>query len=368
MITLTSPGALSSQALAAARFCWWYVDVVDEFGNGAVIIVARGMPFLVTAPDKPAVSIALYGGGRQVFYVLQELADDDFAHVVDGDRERVSAGGVSITLRRAADGSLDVDAAFDVVVDGVSDAKGVLALKGVARRAADSDVGEDGVVHAWSVQSGPATAVVDGVFDGKRVRIEGRGYSDRNVGAVDIPALGIGHWWWCRVASDDGKSRVVYALTSSDGAAERVVGLTVDADGHSVVTEGLRLVPRRTTRAFGHQAFVDVDAVDAGGVVFAALRDIVVVERGPFYVRGLLKNGVCEHVWPERFDVGVLAPLVRMRVSPRDARRQSWWLPLFCGLGETRWSRLARAWRARLSPRPSSKPALSPKSERGAPT
>lgn len=352
MITLTAPGPLSPDASRAARFCWWYVDVVDDAGNAAVIVVARALPFLVTAPAKPAVSIAVYGAGRQVFYVLQELDDGDFDHVVDDDgTERVRAGGVSLRITRR-DGRLDVDVDLDVAVAGVSAARATLRLRGVARAAADDDVDDAGDAarrHAWSVQSGPSQAELTGTFDDRAVVVRGRGYCDRNAGTAAIDALGIERWWWCRVSGDDGVDRVVYALWPVTGSAPRVYGLAVDAVGRSHVRHDLRLAPRSTSRTgFGHEVFGAVDVVGDDGV-FVAVNDVDVVESGPFYARGLCKRGVCEHVWPRRLDVGALAPLVSMRVAGADRRRQSWWLPLFCGHAHTRVARLLRFWRARLA-------------------
>ncbi len=346
MITLTAPGPLSPAQSKAARFGWFYVDVVDDAGNGAVVVVARALPFLVTAPDRPAVSIAVYGAGRQIFYVLQELADGDFAHdVLDDGREVVRAGGVVLTLRRH-DGQLDVDVAIDVAVENVSAANATLSLRGVARVAADDDAVADDV-HAWSVQSGPSQGVLRGTFDGQPLVVEGRGYCDRNVGGRALDDLGIARWWWCRVSGDDGADRVVYALWPKDGGPPRVLGLTTTPDGQSHVRRDLRLVPRAlATTRFGHAVYGAVDVVGDDDV-FVSVRDVRVVESGPFYVRGLVRGGVCEHVWPQRLDVGALAPFVAMRIAGADRRRHSAWLPLFCGLAKTRLSRIVRFWRMR---------------------
>ena len=65
-------------------FAWWYLDLVDDNGYGLVLIWAWGLPFLPglardarrgqpSLPrERPAISFALYEGGRCTCYLLQE--------------------------------------------------------------------------------------------------------------------------------------------------------------------------------------------------------------------------------------------------------------------------------------------------------
>ena len=66
-------------AETSGAFVWWYVDLVDTTGNGAVLLWSFGLPFLPGSRDgrspreRPALNLAVYEDGRAVFYLLQEL-------------------------------------------------------------------------------------------------------------------------------------------------------------------------------------------------------------------------------------------------------------------------------------------------------
>ena len=70
---------------SAGGFTWFYVDLVDDRGNGATVIWSWGLPFLpgyasaarAGRPqlpiERPSVNVVVYQGGRERFYLLSEL-------------------------------------------------------------------------------------------------------------------------------------------------------------------------------------------------------------------------------------------------------------------------------------------------------
>ena len=349
MITLTLPHRPLSSAVREAGdgFCWWYVDIVDDAGNGVVFIVAFGLPFLPADARTPSINLAVYRDGRQIFYALQELAPDDAHCSFDGGDEVFVFGRTGLVVRRAH-GRVVVEANVDIEVDGVSCARGTIVVRGVARQGGGDGEGGD-CVHDWSPQTGPASGSARLTLDGEDVVVDGRGYHDRNGSTVPLSALGIDHWWWCRSCADDDE-RIVYALWPADGGAPHVIGVRVDAAGRTQRREDLQLnVKQQHSTAFGVRVFDHVVVVDNDGENFVEVKARAVVESGPFYVRGLFTGGgVFEHVLPLRIDLPQHRPLVAMRVA-RETAPSSLWLPLFCGNARSRWRRLWAFWRRRFA-------------------
>ena len=82
-VVATPPGPTDGRALdVPGGFLWWYVDLVDDHGDGLVLIASFGLPFLpglldaarrgapLAPRERPALSLALYRGGKTSFYVL----------------------------------------------------------------------------------------------------------------------------------------------------------------------------------------------------------------------------------------------------------------------------------------------------------
>ncbi|MCA9492057.1 MAG: hypothetical protein KC621_19125, partial [Myxococcales bacterium] len=73
-----------TRAEAKGGFTWWYADLVDARGDGLVVIVALGLPFLPgyasaaregrapAAVERPSVCVAHVQGGRLAFWALHE--------------------------------------------------------------------------------------------------------------------------------------------------------------------------------------------------------------------------------------------------------------------------------------------------------
>jgi carotenoid 1,2-hydratase len=179
------------------------------------------------------------------------------------------------------------------------------------------------------------------------LRVEGRGYHDRNSAAQPLHGLGIQSWWWGRVALP-GRDLIFYRLTpSTPGAAPRDLVVEIAEDGTCRAREDAGLQVGRLHRSpWGLRwpssaTFPDPDGRPVQVEVSALL------DNGPFYQRYLLRSrcgsdegyGIGENLVPDRVDTDLLRPLVRMRVH-RAAGPNSMWLPLFSGDTEGRLRRL----------------------------
>ena len=182
---------------------------------------------------------------------------------------------------------------------------------------------------------------------GGALRVEGRGYHERNSAERPLHDLGIRSWWWGRVALP-GRDLIFYRLTPSDpGAAPRDLVVEFGADGTCRTQEnaGLQVGPlRRSPWGLRWPSGADFPDPDGRPV---AVEVSALLDNGPFYQRYLLHGrcgddegyGIGEHLVPDRVDSDLMRPLVRMRVH-RAAGPNSMWLPLFSGHAEGRLRRL----------------------------
>ena len=81
MISLSRPHADRTPPGGPGAFSWWYVDLIDESGNGLVLIWGFALPFLAPGDDAiamqhPFLNVAVYEGGVTTCYHLEELAPD----------------------------------------------------------------------------------------------------------------------------------------------------------------------------------------------------------------------------------------------------------------------------------------------------
>jgi hypothetical protein len=331
---------------AAGGFAWWYVDLVDAHGNGCVIIVSFGLPFLPgregasrsgrrSLPrQRPSVNVAVYRGGRRALYLLHEVDADDAVWPAGGETARVGASRLS---SGTVDGVRRCLAELDLPLPGRGGRlTGRVEVSGPEVRVDATPTGDPR--HQWTPLCTATVGHADLEVDGRPfLRVRGRGYHDRNGSTLPLAALGIRHWLWGR-APVGGAERIWYLLWPEHG--EPVAwGLEVGSDGAAVVREhlevrrqGLRLgwfgLPwhRRLTLRLDGQPWLDVEharLVDDG---FFYQRWQARV-RGPGGEQGL---GFAEAVRPGRVDRWWNRWLVRMAVH-HASRPNSPFLPLFSG-------------------------------------
>ena len=179
------------------------------------------------------------------------------------------------------------------------------------------------------------------------LRIEGRGYHDRNSAHQPLHGLGIQSWWWGRIAMP-GRDLIFYRLIpSSPGAAPQDVVVEFAADGTCRAPARAELQAGRMSRStWGLRWPRDTTFLDPDGRV-VHVETVARVDNGPFYQRYLLRgrcggeegHGIGENLVPDRVDSDLLRPLVRMRVHRADGPN-SMWLPLFSGDADRRFRRL----------------------------
>lgn len=353
MLALTRPDVPPDRAAldAPGGFSWWYGDIVNDAGDGLVLIGAWGLPFLPgyaaaarrgapeRAGDRPSLNLALYRGGKPCFYLLQEAPgvweDDTRWRFGDSVLESRVDGGVRRLL-----------ATIDCPVAGTTPRlRGEIAIVGPARLPGPEERADG--PHRWTPLATPATgraALTMG--DTFRFALDGRAYHDRNECEVPLDTLGIGEWLWGRAPLGDAEV-VWYLLWPADGGPPTAWGLRIDPDGRTTPVEGLtvRLAERR--RSVYGLAWWDRVTLSVDTDTWLTVYHGAPVEDGPFYLRffptveraGLRGRGVAELVRPDRVDVDWMRPFVRMRVRPSQGGA-SMWLPLFEGPTDGRAGRL----------------------------
>lgn len=355
-------------------FTWFYVDLVDDQGRGATLIWSWGLPFLpgyarsaragrAELPiNRPSVNLVVYEGGRERFYLLSELPPDQCAWDEDGHSWRL--GGCSFTWTdtpgAAGDGpTRALTADLDLALPTGGRVTGKLWLSGPLRRdspgaddpgataGGSGGSGDEASTHLWTPMIAASRGCLELHTPGGDLRVEGRGYHDRNSAAQPLHELGVQSWLWGRVALP-GRDLIFYRLIpSAPGAVPRDLVVELAADGACRVREdaGLQVGHLRRSpwglRWPSRVTFADPD----GRPVQVDVNTLL--DNGPFYQRYQLRGrcgadegyGIGENLVPDRVDTDLLRPLVRMRVH-RAAGPNSMWLPLFSGDSAGRWGRL----------------------------
>lgn len=365
MIALCSADRAPDRAVlhSPGGFTWFYVDLVDDRGQAATVIWSWGLPFLpgyagaarAGRPElplhRPSVNVVVYGRGRERFYLLSELRPEDCEWSEDGRSWRL--GGCSFTWTDAPGGNgvgltRTLRANLDLALPTGGRVTGRLRLSGPLRRDAGdrATIADQVSTHTWTpILTGPGHLELN--TPGNTLRVEGRGYHDRNSAEQPLHGLGIRKWWWGRVALP-GRDLIFYQLIpSAPGASPRDLVIELAADGSCRTREDAGLQVGRLRRsAWGLRWPASATFADPDGrpvrVDVSALLD-----NGPFYHRYLLHGrcgaeegfGIGENVVPDRVDSNLLRPLVRMRVH-RAGGPNSMWLPLFSGDSDGRWRRL----------------------------
>ena len=357
MISVGSAADRLDRGLLLSRggFAWWYLDVLDEEGSGVVIIAAFGLPFLPgyassaragaapTAGERPSLNIAVYERGEPVFYLLQEHDPADCRWEDDGEGAQIGRSHLRSVER---DGVRSVEVVLDVDVPHLAGRlTGTVRVEGPALRNLSP---ESNGVHLWTPLTTACTGSVDVRLGSEGLlRVEGRGYHDRNGCSVPLHELGIDHWIWGRTPLPEGEL-IHYLLWPSDPSQPvRALLIEVALDGTVQQHDGLEVELHGQTRGwFGMPWWREVVVRDAGQERLR-LRHAAVVDDGFFYLRFATElhtpqgvaRGVGEAVRPDRVDLGWQRPLVRMAVH-HTAGANSMWLPLFAGPAAGRWGRL----------------------------
>jgi hypothetical protein len=347
---------------APGGFAWWYADMVDDDGNGLVLIWSFGLPFLPgyasaarrgdapEAGERPSLNLATYREGELDFYLLQEFDPADVNWSSDGQSWTFGRNQLS---SRIVEGRRRLVAELDTDVPG-SDAPltGTIQIHGKPRKPFGGETEANGLPeHDWT----PLTVLADGQADltfpnGETWQCRGRAYHDRNGGNVPLHDVGIDHWIWGRAPLDD-RELIYYLLWEAPDDDPTAIGLEIAADGATTLHESLDVTCRGRARNMGGLHWWRELQLGIDGQPWLDVSHRWVVDSGPFYMRyltrattpdGATATGVGELCEPARIDLGRHRPLVRMRVH-RPTGRNSVWLPLFSGPRSDRVARLLRS-------------------------
>lgn len=323
---------------APGGFAWWYADFADEQGNGAVLIVAYGLPFLPgyahaarTGPaerpeDRPAVVVAAVENGRPWFWSVTELTPGDISWS-EGDI-RTALGPIRIA--RDPRGSFEFDADLHGTLGGC-EWSAALQVRGRSRTPDPAEPAH--AAHEWNVL-GTGQGSVRMTSAGRTFAFDGRAYVDRNASASPLHE-GDSPWCWGRLALRDRD--LVWYASDRDGRTVTLSG------GRTTLGPAPKVVTWRVGR-WGQWVPAAIE-VPGGAVTLQPFDD------SPFYVRFLADGqvdgerayGIAEWCAPSRIDAGWMRPLVRMAVAPPRGPG-SRWLPLLAGPSHGRIARTARWW------------------------
>lgn len=362
LLTLTSPDRPLSRALldAPGGFAWWYAEVLDESRSGVVLIWSFGLPFLPgylgaaragrpqRPVERPSLNVALYERGRPTLYLLQEHAQDD----ASWEDEGTFRFGRSTLETRSEGGRRTLRAVLDQPIPGSTERlRGTIEIDGPARRLAGAEPREiDARFHDWTPLTAMARGEVDLAVNGRRVRLSGRAYHDRNGSRTALDRLGIAEWVWGRAALRD-RELVWYLLWPARGDREATfLGAEIDPDGCTRVLDrlGVRAEGERRGR-FGMRWWERLELTHRGAPWLRVEQERP-IDDGPFYLRSFVRarapsgevaSGMGEVCVPAKVDRAHERPFVRMRVH-RVGGESSRWLPLFAGPTEDRARRLVR--------------------------
>jgi carotenoid 1,2-hydratase len=360
-VTHATDSAPTALLREPGAFAWWYVDVVDDEGNGAVLIWSWGLPFLPgytdaarrqtaqRAEQRPSLNVAFYRQGRPAFYLLREIEPGDAAWsgpVAAGEVERWTFG--QSVIERVVEGdSVTLGATLDLDMTGGVRLTGRFDLTGARSRIEPAPT-PHASPHLWGPVAPHAAGRATIEVDGDALAVEGLAYHDRNWSPRPLDQLGIERWTWARVPMGD-ESLLLYLLEPHGAAPPTAIVRRLHADGRVLGGHDAQVsVESHRRDLFGVSMPSRLTVRDGDDELTLAVTSVV--DRGPFYLRALVEArrdrrllgaGWAECVVPDRIDLPRHRPLVRMAVDAGPGR-SSFWLPLFSGLRQTRLRRLLR--------------------------
>lgn len=368
LIQMSAPDHRLPRRLLDAKggFVWWYLDLLDEGGNGLVLIWSYGLPFLpgyakaarngnAPAPrERPSLNVAVYVEGELDCYLLQEYRADAAHWSQEGDDWRMGENVMSTSIDG---GTRRLEVRLDAPVPGTRERlQGTITIEGPARLGAEAPTADhlasdELPIHDWSPLTGPARGEADLQFGSKSYVIRGRGYFDRNGGRQPQHELGMDHWLWGRIPLPD-RERIYYLLWPASSPCEQdpvTFGVDIFKDGTTQTHHDLSVTRTTTRRGFGGLTYWRDLAIERAGEEWLRVEHVSVVDDGPFYMRYQARGttstasalGMAELCYPDRVDRDLHRPLVRMRVHEVEGKN-SMWLPLFSGPRQGRVSRMVK--------------------------
>lgn len=363
LISISPPDRLLDADLldVPGGFAWWYMDLVNEQGQGVVLIWSFGLPFLpglaasarAGSPQlprqRPSLNVAIYEDSKLDCYLLEEFDPQDVVWNREANTWRFGTNHICLTRTPHA---LNLHVTLDCAIAGTPERlTGSIAVRGTAREPVKGQAPTLDPNHDWTPLMGPAHGHVQvSLGQARCYDFEGRAYHDRNGGRAPLEELGFSHWIWGRLPFKD-RELIYYILWPEEGDKPVCVGMEILADGTTLLHEDVSVTPGRLRRDVLGMRWHEEVVVNVAGEPWLAVRPEVVLDQGPFYLRffveavtpaGERARGMGEACRPERIDLAHHRPLVKMRVTQALPHQNSMWLPLFTGPQRGRLERLVK--------------------------
>ena len=349
MISLSSSPTLAPKALhTPGGFLWWYVDIIDEQGNGLVLIWSFGLPFLPnyaskarklkpqSPKERPSLVISIYKNFQLDCYLFQEYCQDEVSWEdsiwrFGTNHMKTTPDGLSISL------SLPIPKT-KLTLDGTIEISGTRRKEGTRTSQ---------TVHEWVPILMPATANVHLVCGEEQYQFFGRAYHDHNSALSPLHNLNIQSWWWGRIALPS-QELIWYSLQSNDQSPPINLSISISKDGSiQIYDEGDCKCIKLRKSIFGLSSPSSFE-LNSPWKERISIKTKSIVDDGPFYQRYIVHAqtqqgegyGIAEQVVPDLVDGDWMRPLVQMRVAQSQRTHNSFWLPLFTGPKRGRWKRL----------------------------
>ena len=334
----------------SSGFFWWYFDIVDESGNGAVVIWSQNLPFLPTskrldhnASQRPSLNVVLYRNHKTVFYLFQEYPSTEIEWSPAKGYWRF--GNTVIQQTEENDVihlHMDVHAP---IPSSAAHLSGTIEFRGPKRK--DVPVQDSGF-HHWSPIATNCLGQVKLQDDKAQYAFRGRCYHDSNSSSRPIQDLGIEKWWWGRF-SFPHQETIIYVLSPETDTASIDMLLNVDKSGEMNVSDITQIQFQEPQKSiFGlhypQRLLINSSAEDL------IIQPTHLLDDSPFYQRFMATAtqgkqtaiGYLEQVAPPKIGLLWQQPFVRMKVHDLSGAN-SMWLPLFTGnRTDSFWKQLSR--------------------------
>lgn len=349
MISLAQLPTLAAKALhTPGGFLWWYVDIIDEYGNGLVLIWSFGLPFLPnyakksrnnnpqSPQERPSLVISIYKNFKLDCYLFQEYQPKEVFW-----NETEWRFGASHFQQN--DDRLSISLALPIPKTTLT-LKGNISIIGTRRTSGNLPSETN---HEWVPILMPATADVQLHCGEESYNFSGRAYHDHNSSLEPLHDLNIQSWWWGRIALPQ-KEFIWYSLQPNDQRPPINISISISDQGDVEIYDKGDCICQQYKKSIFGLSSPSSFVLDTPWKEKITVHTKSLVDDGPFYQRYIIHSqtqegsgfGIAEQVVPDLVDGDWMRPLVQMRVAQADKTNNSFWLPLFTGPQKGRWTRL----------------------------
>lgn len=368
LLSIDDPKVLFNHASKSPSFSWWYIDVLNEQGDGCVCIFSQGLPFLPASStpkcDRYAVNVVIYKNGKEAFYLLQEFPKSEVrfekseSHPLSIIRKETWRIGGHTFHRHIKDGVVHcaVELCSSVFLStGQSDdphsVKGKIQISGPLISNLDT-VGYVDSPHQWIPMTTHCTAEVSLEIEQGEMSFSGCAYHDSNISVQSLEDLSIDYWWWARASFED-KTWLVYLVegvnsselvTRSGDPVWMVASVSAQGEWEQHHVRSINVHTKRQSLYGLTMPLKWQILLESGGSI--QIEKVAGLDDSPFYQRVQIQMtcdgekglGFMEHVVPTKLNIPWQQPFIRMKTHFQNTPG-SFFSPLFTGPSSTRWSR-----------------------------